>query len=150
MDERWASHGNLGGRRKSIFVGVMLALALALTPVGPASGQVTDFDLSCGASASTAQVDWTFVSVEGSNSCGRSQDRIDVHVCILYNGAPVNCASASESDSSSVSASTSFPCVPGTWSSLAIGTASNGKGGVAASLPVIVLPGECSPLGPRP
>lgn len=150
MDERWVGHADFGGRRKSTLVGVMLALALALAPVGPASGQVTDFDLSCGASASTAQVHWTYVTVEGENSCGRSQDQIQVHVCVLFNGVPVNCASASESDSNSVSASTSFPCVPGTWSGLAIGTASNGKGGVAASLPVIVLPGECSPLGPRP
>ncbi len=138
----------ISARALKAVVGVVVAIAFAVAPAAPAGAQIVD--LSCGVTASTPNIGATQVSAEATNSCGRAQVQIQVHVCLLYNGVAVNCGSDSQSNSTSATARTSFPCVPGTWSTVAVGLSSNGKGSVAATIPTIVHVGECDPLQPRP
>lgn len=126
---------------------ILLSILVATTQM--AAAQV-DYDLSCNSSASIARVTSTFVSVEGDSWCGRAQDRISVSVCLLLDGIPVTCATETAENSAAASAYADFPCVPGVWSAVAIGTASNGRASLGYSVPVLAKPGECDPLQPRP
>lgn len=141
-----------GDRRRS-WVGaglaaLMVIMATVALPARPASAQV--IDLACQATAFTPSPTTLFVQGTGHNGCGWSQKKIDVSVCLLLDGIPVRCGTESEMDSSSAQATVEFPCIPGIWSTVAIGTSTNGKASASASLPALVLPGDCNPLSPRP
>lgn len=82
-----------------------------------------------------------------SYTCGSPKPLINVSGCLLLDGVPVDCDGDIQSDSSSASVNLSFPCVPGAWTLVAIGSGAE-RAYPAADVdgPEVVI--SCDPLRP--
>ena len=126
-----------------------LVLLLTATSIAawPASSSAQVFD-ACRAGA-TLDIPAGTATAQGvaSYSCANPKIEIAVTGFLLLNGVVVDTDAVLESDSSEASVDLSFPCVPGVWSVLAIGT------GADRALPAVDVAGpevitQCDPLGP--
>jgi hypothetical protein len=79
----------------------------------------------------------------GSYGCDERQLQIGVIVCLV--GPLVGCAPGTGSNTSSVSASVTLPCLPGVWTTVVYGSSTGGSPDVTPR-PGFVM--ECDPLSP--
>lgn len=132
--------------RQTRFLAATLFAAVTVAWPGPSSAQVLD---SCGATATFSPPAPFGHEVTGSatHTCTNEHLSISVVGCLLLNGIPVHCDGDTQANSSSASVYLTFPCVPGVWSTLAIGAgADRALPAPDLSPPAIVR--QCDPLGP--
>lgn len=87
------------------------------------------------------------VTGSATYSCTSKHFVVSVAGCLLLNGVPVECDGRTRTDALSATVDLSFPCVPGVWTTLAIGT------GADRTLPATDVDGpqvvtDCDPLSP--
>jgi hypothetical protein len=126
----------------------VIALFAAIGVVSPTSSSAQILD-PCKASASLAPPAPFGNEVGGSASYSCTNEHFSVSVvgCLLLDGVPVHCNGDTQTGSSSASVDLSFPCLPGVWTTLAIGL------GADRALPDPDLDGpevvtRCDPLRP--
>ena len=132
-------------RRGLAIVAAVVAFVGLVT--GPARAQggpvedLIDYVLNCRPEADKPT--WDPLQVTGSGSvsgCG-SKD-VAVRVCLVYQGVTWPFCERGEG-TGSASASTTAPCLPGVWWTLAI---HEGANVIDSSLPVVITVQECFPL----
>lgn len=133
----------MGKRHARILVVALFATANLSWP-GTSSAQIFD---ACTTEASLVPPAPFGHEVLGSAShtCANEHFTIAVVGCLLLNGVPVKCAEDNRANSDSASVQLAFPCVPGTWTTVAIGM------GADRALPTLDADGpevitECDPL----
>lgn len=132
--------------RRARFLVVTLFAAVTVAWPGASSAQILD---PCGATAtlSTPAPFGHQVTGSASYSCTNEHFSISVLGCLLLDGVPIHCNGDTQMDSSSASVDLSFPCLPGVWTTVAVGTgASRAVPAVDVTAPEVVV--ECDPLRP--
>lgn len=132
----------------SVVLFVVLS-SLTFTSSAGASTAAEPIDTTCSIDGAFSGGTGPTIQGSGSYSCSTPQLVIEVTVCLEQTPAvAVRCGVGRASGASSVSAGTSFPCLPGVWY---VGVHGFSSGGIPASGhfgPVVILPGECDPLQP--
>ena len=125
---------------------VTLFAAVTLVWPGSSSAQVLD---PCAAKATVSPPAPFGHEVTGSAtySCINEHFSISVVGCLLLNGVPVTCDGDTQANSSAASVDLSFPCLPGVWTTLAVGAgADRAIPAPDLSRPAVVT--QCDPLEP--
>lgn len=127
---------------------LMVALFATATVAWPGSSSAQLLD-PC-KSRATVTVPAPFgheVTGSATYTCTAEHFRVSVMGCLLLDGVPVDCDAAEETDSSSASVNLSFPCVPGVWTTVAVGLSAD-RTLPAPDVDDAEVATECDPLGP--
>jgi hypothetical protein len=135
-------------RHARFLVVVLFAGATVGLPGSTSAQEILD---ACNASAALAPPAPFGHEVTGSANytCDNEHLSISVVGCLLLNGAPVACDGNTRMNSPSASVDLAFPCLPGVWTTLAIGLgADRALPATDVDGPVVVT--ECDPLHQPP
>ena len=132
--------------RRARFVVVALFISVTVVWPGSSSAQVLD---ACRAQATITPPAPFGHEVAGTATytCANEHFRISVVGCLLLNGVPVHCNGDNQTDSSSASVDLAFPCLPGVWTTLAVGAGAD-RALPAPDLSETVVVEQCDPLRP--
>jgi len=128
---------------------VLSLLSMAAILLWPASGSAQVLEEACVAQASLTPISSGDHLVTGAASytCDNQQPIINATGCLLLDGAPVFCDGDLRMNSSSAAVDLQFPCVPGAWSVVAMGSGANRILPAAdVAGPVVIT--DCDPLSP--
>lgn len=129
---------------------VVVALFAGATVGLPGSSSAQEILDPCTASAVVAPPAPFGHEVTGSASYGCSKERNSISVlgCLLLNGVPVHCNGDTQADSPSARTDLAFPCLPGVWTTVAVGAGADRMvPATDVDGPVVVT--QCDPLEPR-
>lgn len=130
-------------KQARLLIVLLLVLVAAIAVPLPATAQVPPLDDSCSTTAAAPSIDPgppRRIVGSGSYSCTQG-GTVSVTVCLLYGAVAVACRPAT--GSGSASASVSFLCVPGVYSTFVAGASTSGKNETTIKGPVVMDLNDC-------